>query len=311
MNLNQLYYFRTLAGVLNFRRASEMLHIAQPTLSVAMFNLEDELGVSLFVREGRHIELTKCGMEFQTGLNRILGDLDDLTVHMKRLSTREQGHVDIGYIAPMAKSYIPQKVREFLNEPEHGGVTFRFREASTSALVEGLKARQYDVVFCPFVSGETNVVFTPILKQEIVAIVPPDHPLAQRESIFLRELADYPFIAYMPRSGLRRQIDILLDRGGLVPNIISDASDEDAIAALVSNGFGVACVACDDSILNGKAVVLKLKDPDCIRMIYMAYLRAGQQPPSVQDFIRFMREKRSADALSLSGQTDIELNITV
>lgn len=307
MNLNQLYYFRTLAKVLNFRRASEMLHIAQPTLSVAMFNLEDELGVSLFVREGRHIELTKCGMEFQTELDHILGALDDLTVHMKRLSTRAQGHVDIGYIAPMAKNYIPQKVREFLDEPEHSEITFRFREASTNMLIEGLKSRQYDVIFCPFVSGESSIAFTPILEQEIVAIVPPTDPLAQRDRIFLRELAGYPFIAYMPHSGLRRQIDTLLDKGGLVPNIVSDASDEDAIAALVSNGFGVSCVACDESIAHGKAVVLKLNDPGCVRMIYMAHLRTGQQPPSVQDFIRFMRERRSVGVTLPFAGTDPEL----
>lgn len=304
MNLNQLYYFRTLARMMSFRRASDELHIAQPTLSISMSKLEEELGVDLFVHEGRSIRLTKYGREYFERLDRILADLDELTRHMKRMSIRSCGNVDIGYISPLTKDFVPVNVRAFLNEPEHGQITFHFREDYTRALVDGLKNGQYDVVFCPFVKEEPSVIFVPILEQEIVAIVPLIHPLAKRESIFLRELSGYPFVAYMPQSGLRGQIDLLIAKSGLVPDVVCDASDEDGIAALVSNGFGVSCVACVASLEHRRVKILKLKDHGCSRTIYMAYLRAGQQPPSVQDFIGFIVERRlTTSDMWLAGST--------
>lgn len=292
MNLNQLYYFRTLARTLNFHRASELLHIAQPTLSISMLNLEEELGVSLFLREGRHIELTKCGMQYLEGLDHILGDLDRLNGQMRRMSTRSQGHVDIGYISPLTKNFIPENVRAFLNEPGHEQVTFSFREDSTPALVEGLKSRVYDVVFCPQVEEEGDLQFIPILEQEIVAIVPLSHPLAHKGRIWLRELAGSAFVTYMPSSGIRGQIDSLLAHADWSPQTVCDASDEDGIASLVANGFGVSCVARVASLEHRKVSILELNDPNCTRSIYMAYLSRGQQPPAVQDFIRFIRERR-------------------
>lgn len=294
MNLNQLYYFRTLAKVMSFRRASEELHIAQPTLSISMSNLEEELGIDLFIHEGRSVRLTKYGREYYERLDRILDELDALTRHIKRMSVRGSGNVDIGYISPLTKNFIPENVRAFLNEPEHGQITFRFREDSTKGLIEGLKAGKHDVIFCPFVKNEHDILFVPILEQEIAAIVPVSHKLAKKESIFLRELSGYPFVAYMPQSGLRGQIDKLVAKSGLVPNIVCDASDEDGIAALVSNGFGVSCVACVASLEHRNVKILKLEDADCIRTIYMAYLRVGQQPPSVQDFISFIAKRRLA-----------------
>jgi LysR family transcriptional activator of glutamate synthase operon len=292
MNLNQLYYFRTLAKVMNFRRTSEQLHIAQPTLSVSIANLENELGVALFVRQGRYVELTKCGREYLERLDPILDELDNLTAYMKRMSDRSRGHVDIGYISPLAKNFIPENVRAFLKEPDYSQVTFQFHEDSTGALISGLKARKHDVIFCPFVQDEPDILFTPILEQEIVAVVPWSHPLAREESLSLHQLAGSPFVAYRTQSGLRRQIDHLLEQNGVVPDIVCDASDEDGIAALVENEFGVSCVARVSSLEYRKISILELKEPNCTRTIYMAYLRSGELPASVQDFIRFILEHR-------------------
>ena len=294
MNLNQLYYFRTLARVLNFRRASEQLYIAQPTLSIAIAHLEEELGVELFVREGRHVELTKCGKEYFDRLDPILGELDRLNGHMKRMSSASEGQVDIGYIAPLTRNFIPENVRVFLSEPMHEKITFQFREDTTMALLDGLTELAYDIVFCPYVKDRPEITFVPILQQAIVAIVPCSHRLAGEEEIAARDLAGEPFVAYMSRSGLRSRIDALCESGGLVPNIICDASNEDGIAALVANGFGVSIVAYVASLAQSHVSVLKLKEPDASRTICMAYLRAAQQPPAVQEFLQFIRERRLA-----------------
>lgn len=294
MNLNQLYYFRTLVSVMNYHKAAEQLYITQSTLSAAIIRLEEELGVTLFARKGRHVELTKCGKEYYEKLDSILGDLDRLNQHMKRMSSSGEGRVDLGFISPLTRDFVPENVRAFLSEPGHEQITFRFREDSTQALLDGLKNQQYDLVFCPYVKNVPDICFLPILEQPIVAIVPASHRLAAEESIFLRDLEGEPFVAYMPRSGLRGRIDDLCRGNGLEPNIICDASNEEGISALVANDFGVSVIAQVSSLQNRSVRVLPLRDPDCSRTICMAYLPAMPQPPAVQEFLEFIRKRRTA-----------------
>ena len=180
MTLNQLYYFRTAAGQLNFHRTAEQLMISQPSLSAAIASLERELGVPLFLRKGRHLELSKYGLLYFKEVDALLGRLDSVNATLKRAARPGQGHIDVGYIAPLSPKFMPETVRAFLQQPGYEQVTFGFRELPTRELLDGLKTFLYDVVFCIYEEGEPEVEFVPLLDQELVAIVPPDHPLLRR-----------------------------------------------------------------------------------------------------------------------------------
>ena len=138
MTLNQLNYFYQAAMLQHFNQAAEKLNISQPSLSRSITALEDELGITLFEKSGRNVVLTKAGKIFLEHVTQILDDVKRAELKMRQLAT-DGGHIDIAYVSPLAREYIPQLVRSFLAISENKKITFNFHQDITSANVEGLK----------------------------------------------------------------------------------------------------------------------------------------------------------------------------
>ncbi len=229
-------------------------------------------------------------------MDALLGRLDSVNATLKRAARPGQGHIDVGYIAPLSPKFMPETVRAFLQQPGYEQVTFGFRELPTRELLDGLKTFLYDVVFCIYEEGEPEVEFVPLLDQELVAIVPPDHPLAAEDQILLSQLAPYPFITYMPHVQIYRDIMAYISQSGWTPQVFCNATGEASISSLVASGFGVSIVAKTDVLDNSQVKLLHLKDRLYKRTIYMAYRRDEEQPPSMQAFLRFVLQRARAQS---------------
>lgn len=288
MTLNQLSYFQTVAGTENFRAAAEELYISQPSLSRSIDSLEKELGVMLFERSGRGIVLTKSGRLFLEYVNRILEECDIAVYKMKELSS-SGGRIDIGYVFPLANYYIPRKVRTFLDRPENKDVTFGFTQNRTSSIIRDIKKGLVDVGFCAYSEGEEELEFVPILKQEMVIIVPNGHPSAENGEASVKLLEQYPVIGYDRVSGLGGYTNRLYRNLGIKPDILCECSDENAIQALVRENFGIALVAKVDVLNEEEIKILKISDAELTHYVNMVWLRNHYQMPAIQRFIDFMR----------------------
>ena len=294
MTLNQLHYFQTIARLENYRAAAEELYISQPSLSRSIDSLEKELGVQLFERTGRGITLTKSGRLFLEYVDRILEDCDIAIYKMKELSS-SGGRIDIGYVFPLANYYIPHKVRTFLDQPGNERVTFGFTQNRTSAIIHEIKKGAIDVGFCAYVESEEELEFVPILKQEMVIIVPPEHPLSGLEEVSVRELENYPVIGYDRFSGLGGYTKRLYRNLGIKPEIMCECADENAIQALVRENFGIALVAKVDVLNEEEIRILRLSDAELTHYVNMVWLRNHYQMPAIQRFINFMRANSDID----------------
>lgn len=291
MNLNQLYYFRTIAHLQHFRQAALELNISQPSLSNSMANLESELGLCLFDKQGRNIVLTKYGGIFLEYVERILDELENAKKKMKQLASSTEGHVDIAYISPLAQYYIPQTVRSFLNLEQNKNITFTFKQGFTAEMIEGLKNDKYDLIFASYVENEPDITFIPIIKQELFVIVPLEHPLAKFDSIDLIDIEPYPLVAYDRNSGLGKLTSNLLKSIDLKPKIICEASDEYALSSLVAANFGVSIIAEAPALKYAKVKKLHIHSPEYSRIIYLAYRKNKYFPPAVHNFISYLKEK--------------------
>lgn len=291
MTLNQLQYFQMIARLQHYRQAAEALNISQPSLSRAMAALEEELGILLFVKEGRGIVLTKYGRMFLEYVDRILDEYETAVYKMKELSNYG-GRIDIGYVFPLANYYIPHTVRSFLNKKENRNVTFSFNQHHTAHIIQAIKNDRYDVGFCSYVDNEPDLEFIPIIKQEMVIIVPQNHPLAETDAVSLQELTHYPVIGYDRFSGLGDYTTRLYHRLGMRPDIICECPDENAIKAMVSENFGIALTAHVDTLDSPEIRILKICDINLSHLVYMVYLKNRYQIPAVQRFIQFMKEKK-------------------
>ncbi|HIW40743.1 MAG TPA: LysR family transcriptional regulator [Candidatus Mediterraneibacter vanvlietii] len=292
MTLNQIVYFQTVARCQHFRLAASELNISQPSLSRSISNLEDELGIVLFERKGRTVTLTKYGRIFLEHADRILNDVALAEKQMKRLAG-SSGHVDIAYVFPLAAWYIPHMVRQFLAGGSNEKISFNFHQTNTYEMVNGLKAENYDVIFGAYVEDEPGIQFVPILKQEMIIITPLGHPLASKENVSLKDLEGYPVIGYDRNSGLGKFTLRTYASYSLQPNIICESPDENAIASLVAEDFGIALIADVDILEHFQLEKLHLTDISLQHTVYMGYLRDHYQIPAVRSFISFIKKEGS------------------
>ena len=238
MTLNQLSYFYQAAVLEHFNQAAEKMNITEPSLSRSIAALEDELGVILFEKRGRNVILTKAGEIFLEHVSTILGDVKRAENKMHQIAT-DGGHIDIAYVSPLAKVFIPTIVRSFLTEKENKNITFNFFQDITSVNIDGLKKGRYDIIFGSYSPDENGIDFVPIIKQEIVAILPPGHPLTLKDTMEATDFADYPVLGYARHSGLGKYTRSFFKKHDVSPNFICESPDENGIASLVVDGTRV------------------------------------------------------------------------
>ncbi len=289
MNLCHLRYFVVLAEMQHFRKASEKLCITQPSLSHAISQLESELGVSLFDRQSRSSVLTKEGRLFLDYVQRSLEILDDGVSMMQKVSMGE-GVIKLGFLRTLGTAFVPEVVSSFLETQPDKSIHFEFYSGITGGLLEGLKQEKYDMVFCTKFEEETEIEFTPVEKQDLVLIVPRNHPLSNRHSINLEETLPYPQVYFSKGSGLRSIIDKLFRKIDKKPLIAYEVEEDEVIAGLVSKGFGIAVVPYMEQLLRLNVKIIQISSPSWERSFHMATLKNKYLSPVVQDFRKFVLE---------------------
>lgn len=292
MNLYHLRYFATLAQIEHYTKAADLLSITQPTLTHAISSLEEELGVRLFEKTGRNVVLTKYGKAFLSDVEDILNKLD-ASVNGLKLAGKGEGQIGVAFLRTLGIDFVPKIIRGFLSENEGKQIDFNLYcdKVLTGDILAGLKERRYDVGFCSKFDDEPLIEFIPVAKQDLVVIVPPDHPLAEKPEINLAETLPYPQIIFKKRSGLRQIIDGLFESIGGYPQVAYEIDEDQVAAGFVANGFGIS-VAPDIPILGSLDVkVLPLVSPAWQRNFYMALLKDVYHPPVVEAFKKFVIEE--------------------
>ncbi len=291
MNLYHLRYFVTLAHLEHYTKAAEILAITQPSLSHAISSLEKELGVKLFEKDGRNVVLTKCGQAFLSDVEQSL-DMLDSSVNKLQMTGMGEGRIDIGMLRTLS-DIVPRFVKDFLDINPAKNIQFYFHTSTglTPDIIQGLKDRRYDIAFCSKMENEPTIDFIPIAHQELVLIVPKGHALENHDTIDLSETLPYPQIIFSKRSGLRPIIDKLFEQCGGMPKAEYSLEEDQAVAGLVSAGFGIAVVP-RMSILDYMPVkIIEIVKPNWERTFYMATLKNVYQAPVVQNFKAFVKEK--------------------
>lgn len=287
MNLCHLRYFIVLAEEQHFRKAAEKLCITQPSLSHAISQLETELGIMLFDRQSRASFLTKEGREFLGYVQKSVSILDAGVEKMQKASLGE-GIIKLGFLRTLGVSFVPELLAKFLKTRADKNVDFEFFTGSTSPLLTGLDEEKFDVVFCSKLDQKTEFEFTPVSKQDLVVIVPVDHPLAHRYTIDLNETIPYKQIYFSKASGLRSVIDKLFEKIDKKPLIGYEMEEDQVIAGFVAQGFGIAVVPYMEELLRMNVRIIQISNPYWERNFYMATPKNKYMSPVVQEFKQFV-----------------------
>jgi len=240
MEVHQLRYFCAVARHGTFTRASEVEHVAQPSLSQQIQKLESELGSRLFDRLPRSAKLTVFGQAFLPKAERILRDLEAAKTELLEMAGDEKGDVVLGIIPTISAYLLPKLLRGF--SERHPQVGVNVVEDITPVLLERLHQGTIDmaVVALPIAGGDLTSV--ELFQERFYAVLPEHHPKAARQSISLAELNREPFLLLREGHCFRDSLIAACRQSRMTPKVAFESGQFATILAMVSAGMGVSAV---------------------------------------------------------------------
>ena len=286
MNLNYLNYFRVLAKTEHVRKASDELFITQPNLSHTIHNLENDLGIVLFDRQGRNIKLNKYGKRLSEHVDMAFEILEQGIQETKDMASPNKGTIEIAFFDSLGTHFIPKLVKNFKSIPENKDFNVIMDQGSDLIIQEGVHTGKYDIIFCSAISDiNPEIEYHCIAAQPMFVMVSLDHTLAAKDEVSISELNGEPFIAL--KSGLRTKIDEILENEGVSVDIVATALNGNSVAGLVSAGFGVTILP-DIPLPPLSIKKLSIAEDIAPRYIYLGYNNKRYMTKAVQHFKKYV-----------------------
>jgi DNA-binding transcriptional LysR family regulator len=239
MELRHIRCFQAVAEELNFRRAAERLGMSQPPVTIAIQQLETEVGTKLFTRSNRSVRLSPAGAAFGRKISEAMGNLEDAQRVARQVGRGQIDRIKIGFLVPTAWGILPPALSRFrLCFPE---VEVRLQPQDFRTQADESVQRTCDVYLGAYFSPDKLFASKRLHRGKLLALIPPQHPLAVEGPISVRELANetilIPSKAYFPN--VRSEvIDFCRNKGGFQPKVMENL-DPPSMALLALSGFGI------------------------------------------------------------------------
>lgn len=240
LKLKPLSYFKAVCEYGSISAASEVLFIAQPPLSKALHQLEDEWGVKLFDRSSRGMAPTEAGRYLYRRAGDLLQMASEIDEEMQAFGDGDRGMVRIGTVS-MGIPKVAGVIKRL--KSEHPNVSFSLHQGDTGYLEELLERRRIDIalVHLPLTASDKDLSIQPLAHSCFRVMCLPDSPLAMFKAVTLQQLADTPLVLMRRKSGFGIYDNVmqLFNKAGLKPQILADASDVPMMKYLVEQGMAV------------------------------------------------------------------------
>lgn len=244
MKLQQLRYIWEVARHdLNVSATAQSLFTSQPGISKQIRQLEDELGVEIFARSGKHLtHVTPAGQEILEAVGEILHKVESIKQVANEYSNEKKGSLSIATTHTQARYALPDTISEFMRRyPEvslhmHQGTPMQIAEMAADGSVDFAIATEAMELF-------NDLVMLPCYRWNRCILVPQDHPLTQVDKLTLEDVASYPLVTYVFGFTGRSRLDDAFSEAGLSPQVVFTAADADVIKTYVRLGLGVGIVA--------------------------------------------------------------------
>jgi DNA-binding transcriptional LysR family regulator len=243
MDLRRIRHFVAVAETLNYRRAAERLHMAQPPLTVSIQKLEAELGTRLFDRSAAGVALTASGRAVLVEARKLLFHGGQLGAVARSVADGTGGTLNVGFVGTATSGLLQKVVPLF--RAEYPGVELVLHEATSEAILQMLEDNTLDVgiVRTPLLRASAATL-VPLERHAFIAALPRGHVLAAKASLQLRELAHEAFVMNAPggAAGLHSAAMLACQHAGFIPRVTQHGVQVHTVLALVESGLGVALV---------------------------------------------------------------------
>jgi len=291
VELRQIQYFIEVAKREHVTEAAIALHVAQSAVSRQIVNLEQELGVDLFIREGRNVKLTPIGSMFLEHIQQAMTVIENAKREIEECLDPNKGTIRIGFPSSLASYTLPTAISAFRNL--YPSVNFLLKQGSYYYLIDAVKKGDINMALLgPLPKDEKRIKGDILFLEHIVALLPNNHPLADRPALELAQLRNESFILFPEGYVLREIVVNACQQLGFYPKVSFEGDDIDAIKGLVAAGLGVTLIpeiTLVDSIPRS-TVKVPVIEPRVTRTVGVIIPTERQLLPTEKLFHQFLKD---------------------
>lgn len=304
MDINQLEVLIAVAQEKSFSRAAERLHRTQPAISQAIRRLETEIGEPLFDRSSKDGTMTAAGRVLFGLAQQMLNLRHSAHTAIKELKGLQRGKLSLSaneytvmYLLPLLPIF----------RARHPHIKIEVKRSLASRISSEILARETEVGIVSFKPNDPAITSVPVLTDELALIVAPDHPLAGKEVVSVRELGAESFVAHNVPSPYRERVVRTFEKYRTPLNISMEMPTLEAIKRFVEGGMGVALVprlTAQTEIARGQIVGLTVREMKLERRLYLVYRRGATLSHAARAFLRVARESPKGPPVNQSVASD-------
>ena len=291
MDLRQLEILRAVAETGSFTGAGRRLHVSQSAVSRQILLLESELNEPLFWRIKRKVKITPAGEALLQLAIRVFDDIKETTTSITETQEKLTGTVRLVGGMTVSLYVFPTLLRELRRL--HPEVDVKVITGSTERLLRKLRAGAADLGLLTLPIDEPDLVTVPVMREELMLVTYPSHPLAKRGRVEPQDLVRQPFVLYEPGSNTRRVIDELFITEKIQPRIVMETENVEIIKAMVKSGIGITVIsqqAVEREVKEGQLASCRIGGHTLVRETGWVYLKANRVPRKVEEMIKTLEK---------------------
>ena len=289
MNLNRYEIFLKVVEIGNLTQTAEILHYTQAGISHAVAALEKETGVTLFLRSANGVTLTENGKYLLPAIQQLVNDQRGLAQAVYEVNHVVAGVLRLGTFASVSAQWVPHMIREF--QEQYPQVEFELLEGDYDTIADRIKSGKMD---CGFLSApvDERLDFLPLYEDPLMVVLPPHHPLTEKENLTLEDIQNEPFL--FPVKGSDNDILAVLKKYMKKIHIRYTLQADTSIMAMVENGFGITIMT--DLILKNYNFHLAIRPlrPTKYRTIGIAALPQNRQTILTKTFLKYLANRKES-----------------
>src|SRR5919112_5692889 len=302
MDLRQLEILRAVAQTGSFTSAGQQLHLSQSAVSRQILLLEEELKEQLFLRLGRKIRITPAGTTLLGLSERMFEDLERTRATILDNQRTVTGTVRLVGGMTVCLYVFPPLLKAFRRE--HPSVEVKLTPGATPRLIRQLRTGGAVLGLLTLPIDDPNLVSVPVMREELMLVTAPTHPLAKRRQVTPRDLIGQPFVLFEAGSNSRKAIEEFFVREQIAPKIVTETENVEIIKALVQIGMGMTIIpyqAVAREVRAGQLFCARIAGQQMVRETGWVHLRLNRVPRAVQEMMRTLERIRPHLKLAPGG----------
>ena len=302
VTFRQLRVFNAVARHLSFAKAAEILFVSAPAITMQIKELEAEVGMPLFERQGRKVSLTTSGEYLLVYARKILALLKDAEDAAARLQRIETGKLTIGMV-DTTTYFIPALLSKFLKE--HEGIELALNVGNRSELIQALQNSEVDIAIMGSPPSEISVRAEPFAANPLVFVASPEHPLAGESGLQAEDLRQQSFIVREPGSGTRNAMEAFFAQARFQPRFSMQLKSNDAIKQAVKANLGLSFLSLHTiglELQTKHLCILDVRGTPTVRAWHVVHALSKLLSPAAEAFRYFVLEHAETDLAAQFGE---------